>query len=427
MRSAFIRPAAAAGLLVLSAACASAQETRVEPQADTKSIKPLDTTPWIPAPAALPDQQPDYAAFGLDLFRRLAEARSGENVVVSPLSAGVAVSMLANGAADATRAGIERALATGMGLDALNAGNAALAAALRSDDVELAVANSLWAREGVPFLPAFMERNRQFYRAEVATLDFDSPEAPRRINEWASRNTNGRITQMVQGPLDGDLILYLMNAVYFKGRWQDEFRAAATRDRPFHAPGGTVQRPMMARTGNYGYLQGDGFQGVRLPYRGARFSMVVLLPDVGVSLETLRGRMTVDAWRGWMGGFATREVALVMPKYRLNLESRLNGPLAAMGMADAFSPARADFGALLTADFLARQNAFVGEAKQKVFIEVNEAGTEAAAVTGIEVRTTSMPAPPTPFVVDRPFIVAIRDDHSGALLFIGQVNDPVTQ
>jgi serine protease inhibitor len=424
MHSITLRALSALGMLALSAACAQAQDKRVDPQ----GVKPMDTTPWVPAPTpGRFDVQPNYAAFGLDLFRRLAEARPGENVVVSPLSAGLAVSMVANGATGATRAGIERALATGMELDALNAANAALVQALRTEDVQLAVANSLWARQGVPFLPAFMEVNRRFYQAEVATLDFNSPEAPRRINQWASDNTQGRITEMVRGPLDGDLIMYLMNAVYFKGRWQDEFRPAATEERTFHVPGGDVRRPMMSRTGSYGYLDGDGFQALRLPYVHGRFAMYVLLPDSGQTLAGLRGTLTPRAWQQWMGGFGTREVHVVMPRYRLNVESSLNAPLQAMGMADAFSPTRATFGTLLTAEYLARQNAFVGEAKQKVFIDVNEEGTEAAAVTGIEMRTTSAPAPPMQFVVDRPFILAIRDDQTGALLFIGQVNDPDTE
>lgn len=426
MRSFPTRPLAAACLLSLGAACVSAQQDK---KVDPRDARPLDTRPWQLPPGQLPAFVPaDYTAFGLGLFRQLADARPDANVVVSPLSAGLAISMLANGAQGETLAGIERTLATGMGVEALNGANQTLANALRSGDVELAIGNSLWARRGVPFLRAFMERNRRFYDAEVATLDFSSPEAARRINQWASDRTRGRITRMVDPPLDPDLVLYLMNAVYFKGRWQDEFQASATRPMPFHAPRGTVQRPMMTRTGNYGYVRGDGFQALRLPYRGGRFAMYVLLPDAGSSVAALRGRLAPDAWAGWMGRFGTpREVRVVMPRYRLNVESQLNRPLQALGMADAFSPSRANFGAMLPAEYLARQNAYVSEAKQKVFIEVNEEGTEAAAVTGFEVRTTAMAPEPVSFVVDRPFILAIRDDQTGALLFIGQVNDPVTE
>lgn len=424
MRARSLRPLlAVAGLITFTAGCAKAQD---KPRADPRAAKPLDTTPWVPGPGEPTLRvDADYVSFGLDLFRRLAAARPRENVIVSPLSAGLAVSMVGNGATEATRTGIENALAAGMGLDDLNLANAALTAALRTDDVELALANSIWARQGVPFLPSFMEQNRRSYGAEVATLDFGSPEAPRRINAWASRNTNGRITEMVRGPLDGSLIMYLMNAVYFKGRWQDEFQLQATRPRTFHAPGGDVQRPMMTRTGSYGYLQGEGVQGVRLPYRGGRFAMYVLLPPAGQPLEQLRTSLTTDAWHTWMPQFQPREVNVTLPRFRMSLESRLNDPLEAMGMADAFSPARARFGAMVPADFLGRQNVFVGEARQKVFIEVNEEGTEAAAVTGIEMRTTSAPAPPVEFTADRPFVLVIRDDQTGALLFVGQVNDPV--
>lgn len=436
MRSILIRPLAAAALLTLSAACVSAQEDKVEErkpkQLDVRDVKPLDTQPWQLPPSQLPGSTAavDYAAFGLGVFRQLADARPNENVVFSPLSAGLAVSMLANGAQGETLAGIERTLATGMGIEALNGANVALADALRGGDVELSIANSLWARQGVPFLPAFLERSRRFYDAEVAALDFTSPAAAARINRWVSERTRGRITRMVEdGPIDGDVILYLMNAVYFKGRWQDEFQASATRPMPFHAAGGrTVQRPMMQRTGEYRHLRADGFQALRLPYRGGRFAMYVLLPDEGSSVAALRGRLTSEAWAEWMGRFGgPREVRVVMPKYRINVESGLNRPLQALGMADAFDQVRANLRGMLPAEYLARGNAYVSEAKQKVFIEVNEEGTEAAAVTGIEVRTTSAPAEPVSFVVDRPFLLAIRDDTTGALLFIGQVNDPVTQ
>lgn len=432
MRSILIRPLAAASLLTLGSACVSAQQDKMDnpdrKQIDARDAKPVDTRPWQVPPSQTPSfVTADYAAFGLGLFRQLADARPNDNVVVSPLSAGLAISMLANGAQGETLAGIERALATGMDIEALNGTNAALAEALRGGDVELAIANSLWARQGVPFQPAFLERNRRFYNAEIATVDFASAEAARRINRWASANTNGRITRMVEdGPMAPDAVMYLMNAVYFKGRWQDEFRTSATRPMPFYATGGrTVQRPMMQRTGSYGYLRAEGFTGLRLPYRGGRFAMYVLLPDQGSSVAALRARLTPTAWAEWMGGFgATREVRVTMPKYRVNVESGLNRPLQAMGMVDAFSQTAANFRGMLAAP---GADAYVSEAKQKVFIEVNEEGTEAAAVTGIEMRTTSAPAEPLSFVVDRPFILAIRDDQTGALLFIGQMNDPVTQ
>ncbi|HYR07346.1 MAG TPA: serpin family protein [Longimicrobium sp.] len=212
-----------------------------------------------------------------------------------------------------------------------------------------------------------------------------------------------------------------------QGRWQDEFSPADTRDRTFQAPSGPVERPMMSRTGGYGWMRAPGFQAVRLPYRGRRFAMYVLLPDADQGLAQLRERVTAEAWREWMGGFRPQSVHVVMPRYRLGVSSVLNDPLQAMGMADAFVPGRAELDAMLPAEYVAKNEPYVSNVLQKVFVEVNEEGTEAVAATAVEVRARG-PAPRVrEFVVDRPFILAVRDDQTGALLFIGQVNDPVTQ
>jgi serine protease inhibitor len=362
----------------------------------------------------------DYAAFGMELFRRLAHEAPEGNVVVSPLSAGLALSMLATGATGATLSEIEQTLATGLRLDALNAANVALAAALRNDQVELALANSLWAR--APLLPAFVEEVRRSYAAEAAALVSAGP-----VNDWVSRGTGGRIKEMVKDPIDPLVILYLLNAVYFKGRWQEEFSAAATRPGTFHAPSGPVERPMMSRTGRCGYLRKDGLRAVRLPYRGERIAMYVLLPDDGGRLADLREMLGEDAWRGWMAEFRPQEVRVAMPRYRLNGMSSLKEFLMGMGMERAFAAGRAELDAMLPAKYVAAEEPYVSAVLQKVFVEVNEEGTEAAAVTLVEVKTRGGPPRTREFIVDRPFIFAIRDDATGALLFIGQVNDPVTE
>ncbi|HEX2079462.1 MAG TPA: serpin family protein, partial [Longimicrobium sp.] len=361
------------------------------------------------------ERGPDYVAFGLDLFQRLAGASPDENVVISPVSAGLALGMLANGATGQTLAQIERTLATGLGLDALNEGNAALSRALHTDDVELAIANSLWARG--PFLPAFVERVERLYGAEAGPLVSAKP-----INDWVSRNTAGRIKEMVQDPISPLIILFLLNAVYFKGRWQDEFDPERTRPRTFHTPSGPMERPMMSRAGYYGWLAASGFRAVRLPYRGDRFAMYVLLPDEGEDLARLRERLTAEAWAGWMDGVRGKEVQVVMPRYRIEAMSPLNDPLQAMGMRDAFVSGRAALDGMLPADFVTRAAPYVAEVLQKVFVEVNEEGTEAAAATVVAAAVRSLMHRREMFVVDRPFLLAIRDDTTGALLFIGQVN-----
>lgn len=389
---------------------------------------PIDVHDLEPVPAPAPSGEaagaPDYAAFGLDLFRRLADAAPDENVVVSPLSAGLALSVLANGATGATLAGIGRTLATGLEMDALNAANAALLDALEGEDVELVVASSVWGRRGVPVLPAYVEQVKRVYGAEAAAVDFASDEGVRRINGWVAEATGGRITEMVQHPVDPLVILFIFNAVYFKGRWEEEFRAENTRPRTFHAPAGAVERPMMFRAGRMGWLRRDGVTAVRLPYRGGRMSMYVLLPADGLALDGLRALLAPDVWEDWMDGFRTVDVHLAMPRFRIRAESVMNEALKAMGMEDAFTMGRAALDGMLPAAYVAEEAPYVSEVLQKVLVEVNEEGTEAAAATKVEIRTRSMDHEPRELVVDRPFVLAVRDDRTGALLFVGQVNDP---
>lgn len=387
--------------------------------------QPPPFEPNVPSWARVEGAAPaTYADLGLGLLQRLAAQPEAGNVIVSPVSAGLAASMLANGAEGETLDGILRALAAADGSEPLNGANAALLEALRSDDLELAVANAMWAREGVPFLPGFLNDVRSLYAAEVAAMDFGAPGTVDAMNAWASRSTRGRIPTMVAAPLPDDLVLFLANAVYFKGRWEDEFRPGATRERPFETPGGTVQHPLMHRMGEYGHLREDGFSAVRLPYRGRRFAMYVLLPDSGVPLAAVRARLTAEEWAGWMSGFESRDVQLALPRFLLRTEADLIPPLATMGMRDSFDERRARFTRMVDASYLARGNVYVSRARQQVFIEVNEEGTEAAAVTSFGATVESAPEPPVPFIVDRPFLFAIRDDASAALLFVGQVVDP---
>jgi serine protease inhibitor len=364
-----------------------------------------------------------YVSFGISLFEQLAAADPDGNVIVSPVSAGLALSMVANGAEGGSLASMLAALGGAPDVAALNRGNQALMEAMRSDDLELAVANSLWARAGVPFLPSYLNATRDSYAARVEALDFDDPAAAARINAWVSENTRGRITEMVEPPLPGDLVLYLANAVYFKGDWKDQFLTAATRERTFHAPSGPRQHPLMHRTGSFRYLQGDGFSAARLPYEGDRFAMYLLLPDSGQSLADLRAKLDAANWERWMGELRPRVLELALPRFTLETSAGLVSPLSALGMGEIFDPTRARLDPMVETAWLAGRRLHVSDARQKVFIQVDEEGTEAAAVTGISISVTSVPPPPTPFVVDRPFLFAIRDDQTGALLFLGQVTE----
>ena len=358
--------------------------------------------------------------FATHFFREIVERDRAKNVFVSPLSAAQALGMVYEGAAGRTRQEMARVLGV-TDTSAAGSGAELVRTLTGQQDVTLTVGNSLWAREGVPFTSAYLERVRRDYRAEIASLDLSSAAALERINGWVSRETRGKIPRVLEEPLRGDDVLLLVNAVYFKGRWKDEFDKQATRERPFHlASGGRRSVPMMSRTGGYRHLRAAGFQVVRLPYKGDRFAMYVFLPDSGSSLASLYA----GAWVDRLDSLRPADVHVVLPRFTLRYSADLAAPLAEMGMPSAFDQVQADLSRMLPREYLAGQNAYISKAKQDVYVEVNEEGTEAAAATSITVSVTSAPPPPIEFVVDRPFVAVIRDDATGALLFIGQVVDP---
>ena len=370
-----------------------------------------------------------YAGFGIELFRQIAYTRPGTNAFVSPASAGLALALPYHGASDGTRDQLARALGFGSAApDTVARANGALRAALdRSGPVRLEVATSLWAAAHARLAPAFLERGREDYGAEVDAVDFGDPSGERRIYEWVGEATHGRIPGL-SFPPDPETLLLVLNAVWFKGAWAEKFDPAATRPRPFRREDGrTVRAPMMSRTGEYGYLDAAGFRAVRLPYAGGRFALYVFLPDSGATLESFIGALSAAEWEAHLRNFPPAPVALTLPRFAWRGALDLAPALQAMGVRDAFDHTRADFHEMFAPQSLAgRPNPFIGRVHQQAFVEVNEEGTEAAAATGVGVDadTAGAPPPPVPFVADRPFLFAVRDDRTGALLFLGQMHDP---
>jgi serine protease inhibitor len=366
-----------------------------------------------------------YTGFGLALFKEVVRQEGSTNVFLSPASVAFALSMTYHGAADETRAAMARTLEiAGMTPDEIARANQAWRASLANPDpqVQLAIANSVWAREGIPFKQEFLQLNRDFYHAEIAALDFSRPDASRTINEWVSGSTEGKIKEIVPAQIDPQTVMYLINAIYFKGTWTDRFDRASTREGDWHLPSGSVKRhPMMSRTGNYGVLRGEGFQAVSLPYGNGRMSMYIFLPDEGSSPARLYSQLTTARWEQWMQEFREARILLMLPRFTLEYETSLVEALDALGMGIAFDEQRANFESMLPREFLERQNAYINDVKHKTFVEVNEEGTEAAAATSVEVSVTSMPPS---FIVDRPFLAAIRDNATGTLLFMGQITEP---
>ena len=362
--------------------------------------------------------------FGMALYRELAAEAPGRNVCVSPASVSAALAMTWNGARGETRQAMARALGLeGMSVEEANRGHAALQAALAAADsaVELTLANSLWLRRGVRLVPEFLRANRGYYGAEVSELDFGDPGAPADVNGWVSRQTRGKITRIVERFEPTDILL-LADALYFKGRWQRPFDPERTEERPFTLAGGQAKPvPLMQRAGRFSYCRGADFQAVDLPYGDGRFRFLVFLPDEGSSLTLFQQSLTPEAWQDWLGRFADADGRLGLPRFRLETEAVLNDALAALGMGVALSPGRADFSGIAPPP----PNIFIEKVRHKTFVEVNEEGTEAAAVTSVMMGVTSVsPTPPFVMIVDRPFFWAIRDEASGAILFLGSVADP---
>ncbi len=358
--------------------------------------------------------------FSFKLFSEILREDRDQNVFVSPASVAIALSMAYNGASGTTKKEMAEALEfQGMSLPEINAANQALRQALLKADpeVQLSIANSLWAREDFSFKHQFLKNNRKFYDAQVTSLNFASPEAIEIINRWVDEKTRGKIDQIIESIQPED-VLFLINAIYFKGNWTNEFDKNLTTEKPFYlSNGSSKEHPMMSASGEYRYYENEQFQAVSLPYGEGSLSMYIFLPREDSNLDAFSGQLTSDNWNQWMSQFRSREGSIQIPRFKLEYEVELNRALKALGMEAMFDSSRADF-SQMTSDPVK-----VDTVKHKTFVEVNEEGTEAAAVTSIGIRTTSVSQPFT-MIVERPFFCAIRDNQTETILFMGAIVEP---
>ncbi|HLS89080.1 MAG TPA: serpin family protein [Sphingobacteriaceae bacterium] len=372
---------------------------------------------------------------GLRLYRQLAaqegngggddEGDDGGGLFISPASIAMALAMTYNGARGETQAAMAQALSLeGLDLDTINESYYALieelaAAADPEAGVQLRIANGIWHRQGVDFYEDFLDRNRQFYGAAVETADFDDPATVDAINGWVSDMTEGRVTELLEEIRD-DSVMFLINALYFKGNWTDPFDPSHTRPMPFN---GGPEILMMFREGEMAHFKGEGFEAVRLPYgEEGRLAMYVFVPDEESGLDAFTAALTYDNWKEWQAGFAEKVGRVGLPRFRLAYETKLNDALKAMGMEIAFDRLRADFSGMRPVS--PGNNLFIGDVLHETFLQVDEEGSEAAGATSVEIREESALIPDFELVADRPFFVAIQDDVTGVLLFAGAVTDP---
>ena len=358
------------------------------------------------------------SSFAFGLFQDITAYDESDIVFISPLSASIALSMTAAGAEGATQEEMLRTLGFGgLSVKDLNACNRGIIDLLSSDPegVELNVANSLWVSDRFTLKSRYIRTAGSEYSARVSNLDFSDPASPSVINRWCAENTAGRIDKMIEN-IDPATQMYLLNALYFKGMWTTPFDAANTRKDIFHGNRRDSEVEFMHRTASFPYYIGPEGALLELPYGEGSFVMDIFLPAEGVSAEEFASGLDGEALSTLTGLLQTDRIKVTLPKFKAEYETSLNATLQRLGMRDAFTPS-ADFSGM------SKEPLMISEVKQKTFIEVNEEGSEAAAVTSVAVMRTSLAPEPLEFRVDRPFVFLIRERNSGTILFMGLVRN----
>lgn len=402
-------------LPLLAASCRNGKEPVVEPDTGGPA-KPIELDGTRGDEKVAADN-----AFALDFFREVvATADEKKNAFVSPLSLTMALGMLYNGTSP--EAGAEMAASLGVAdftPEEINAYYRTMGRALLAADpsTELAIANSIWSREGYPVKEAFYQVNKTYYDAEVNSRDFGLKATLDEINSWCADKTRGKITEILD-VIPADAVMYLINAVYFKGQWKYEFDENLTRDEDFTLAGGERKSvKMMNQEAGLPYFSGRSVDCVELPYGNGAFGMILMLPREGGTVDELIGALDAAAYNEISSNLRETNILIKLPRFKQECDFTLNDAVAGLGIRRIFSPGGNLNG---IAD---DPRLFVSNIRQKSFVEVNEKGTEAAAVTSIEITTTSVPSTPQ-FFADKPFVYLIREKSTGAILFIGRMDDP---
>ena len=400
--------------LVLLGIFNACEKQPVEPNLTPKSLSLTDA-----APQAIQSSND----FGLELFRKVAETDE-QNLMLSPLSASTALTMLLNGCAEDTYTQLQETLKypAGMTIGDINEAYKSLVDQLLKADpkVTFTLANAIFYRNGFVVKPPFLATMADDYEATVEGLDFGAPGALTTINKWASDNTAGKIPEVLN-EISVDAVMFIMNALYFKGDWSYQFDKSETLDRPFYPDGGSsVSVSTMSSEVGAKVVFGSDYKAVEMPYGRTNFTMIVIVPEG--TLAEFYPSLDSQEWNSISSGFDGTEefgkLIVRMPKFKFSYEKYLNDQLQAMGMIDAFMPFQANLSEI------SDQSIYVSFVKQNTFVEVDEEGTEAAAVTTIGIELTSMPPQPTQFIIDKPFVFAIRERTTNTLLFIGQIVNP---
>lgn len=391
------------------------------------SGEPISESPDNISPSFLPVQDLPMAHndFGLDIFKTLYQQEPDKNLFISPTSISLALSMAYNGADGRTKEAMADTMhIAGLDLDKLNQTSLDLQKRLENADpkVEINIANAIWgdAGEGIEFKQQFVDDTENYYKAKVKSLNFSQVNIVNIINSWVDQKTKGKIPKIIN---DDDFVVALVNAIYFKGDWTNEFDSKLTKEKNFTLYDGSVKKhPLMEqKRDDFSYLETDDFQAVNLPYGENKIlNMYVFLPKKG--LDSFLGKLDLNNWQNWLSQFKTTEGIVLMPKFKIEYEKELKQILSQLGMSTAFGGG-ADFSRMTASSLV------IDKVIHKTYVEVDEKGTEAAAVTAVLMQGTAImdkPSPPSSFYmeVNKPFFFVIVDNQSQEILFMGTVKTP---
>lgn len=363
--------------------------------------------------------------FGFDLLKKINEsAIEGENIMISPISISLALSMTYNGANSTTKQAMEETLnLSDLSVEEINKSYQKIISELISvdDKVNLSIANSIWYRNGFNVLDDFLSVNKQYYDAKVEALDFSNSNSKDIINSWVATNTNDKITEIIN-TIDPATVMYLINAIYFKGVWHYQFEESETVAQPFFLSNETsIETQTMSLAADLQYANNSLFQAVELPYGQGNYSMMLFLPQSDISTDNIINQLSENNWDDWLNDFSLQNsVNVHLPKFTFEYEKTLNEILSVLGMEIAFG-GNADF-SKINAD----GGLYISDVKHKTFIELNEEGTEAAAVTSVDINLTSVGdgESGTHIYFNKPFVFAIREVTTNTIIFIGKMENP---
>ncbi len=362
--------------------------------------------------------------FALDLYQEL-QNRQG-NLFLSPYSISTALAMTCAGARGQTEEQMAKTLCfPSISRNQFNEEFGDIIRQLneagQKGDYELVVANALWGQEGYKFLNSFLTVVRKNYDGCLQEVDFakNADQARKTINAWVEEKTRDKIKELIKpGMVDAMTRLVLTNAVYFKGKWANEFKPEETQDAPFMLlDGRKVSVPMMSQKNRFAYTQTDTLQVLEMPYVNDELSMVILLPKKTDGIGDVERELARGHLEGWLDRLHKVDVKVFLPKFKMTSEFELADVLASMGMPDAFS-GKADFSGMTGS-----RDLFISAVVHKAYVDVNEEGTEAAAATGVVMTLTAITPVPV-FRADHPFVFIIRDNQTGSILFMGRLENP---